>query len=319
MNILITGCSGFIGFHLSEHLLKKGYKIFGVDNLNKYYSPILKKKRLSFLKKNKNFFFKQIDISNFHVINKLFNSNKFDIIFHLAAQPGVRNSILHPEQYLLSNIIGFFNIVECARQKKISRIIYASSSSVYGNAKKFPVTEDQIKIPESFYAFSKYNNEQLAELYTNVYKMNFIGLRFFTVFGEWGRPDMFIGKLITSCIKNNKFNLNFFGNHQRDFTYIKDVIFMIDKLWNKPFKKKHQIFNICSNRPFILKKIIFIFKKHFNKVKFRLTKHQTGDVYKTHGSNKLLEKTIGKINITSIEKSLSQTINWYKKNLDFIN
>jgi UDP-glucuronate 4-epimerase len=319
MNILITGCSGFIGFHLSEHFLKKGHKIFGVDNLNDYYSPILKKKRLFFLKKNKNFFFKKIDISNFNETNKLFNLNKFEIIFHLAAQPGVRNSILNPDQYLQYNIVGFFNIVECARKKKINKIIYASSSSVYGNSKKFPVIEDQIKIPESFYALSKYNNEQLAELYSNVYKMNFIGLRFFTVFGEWGRPDMFIGKLIASCIKNKKFNLNFFGNHQRDFTYIKDVICMIDKLWNKRMKKKNLIFNICSDRPLILKKIISIFRKHFNKVQFKLTKHQIGDVYKTHGSNKLLKKTIGKINITPIEKSLSRTINWYKNNLDFIN
>jgi UDP-glucuronate 4-epimerase len=319
MNILITGCSGFIGFHLSLHFLKKGHKIFGIDNLNEYYSPILKKKRLFFLKKNKNFSFKKIDISNFNETNKLFSLNKFDIIFHLAAQPGVRNSILNPDQYLQYNIVGFFNIVECARKKKINKIIYASSSSVYGNSKKFPVIEDQIKIPESFYALSKYNNEQLAELYSNVYKMNFIGLRFFTVFGEWGRPDMFIGKLITSCIKNKKFNLNFFGNHQRDFTYIKDVIGMIDKLWNKRMKKKHIVFNICSDRPLILKKIISIFRKHFNKVQFKLTKHQIGDVYKTHGSNKFLKKTIGKINITSIEKSLSQTINWYKNNLDFIN
>jgi UDP-glucuronate 4-epimerase len=319
MKILITGCSGFIGFHLCKFFLKKRYSVVGIDNLNSYYSSGLKQKRTIFLKKNKHFTFKKIDIFNYNKLSSFFNSNHFNIIFHLAAQPGVRYSFKRPDQYLNFNIIGFFNILECARRNKIKKIIYASSSSVYGDSKKFPTVENQKKIPESFYAFTKYNNEQLAELYSKIHKINFIGLRFFTVFGEWGRPDMFIGKLIASCIEDKIFNLNFFGNHQRDFTYIKDVIVMIGKLWNKPMKKKHLIFNICSNRPLILKKIIFIFKKHFNKVQFKLTKHQTGDVYKTHGSNKLLKKTIGKINITSIEKSLSQTINWYKNNLDFIN
>jgi UDP-glucuronate 4-epimerase len=319
MNILITGCSGFIGFHLSKHLIEKGYKIFGVDNLNNYYSPTLKKKRLSLLKKKKNFFFKKIDISNFHLVNKLFDANKFDIIFHLAAQPGVRNSILHPYQYLLSNIVGFFNIVECARKKKISKIIYASSSSVYGNSEKLPAIEDQIKIPESFYAFSKYNNEQLAELYSKVYKINFIGLRFFTIFGEWGRPDMLIGKVISACINNKKFDLNFYGKHKRDFTYVVDAIDMIDKLYKKNLKQKHSIFNICSNRPISLKRIVNIFKMHFKNIKFKQRKHQLGDVYVTHGSNSRLKKIIGPIAITPINQSLIQTINWYKSNLNFIN
>ena len=318
-NILVTGCAGFIGFHLCESLLQKKCNVFGVDNLNNYYSPILKKKRLNFLKKKKNFFFKKIDISDNKKISKFFRLNKFDIVFHLAAEPGVRNSIISPKKYINPNIVGFFNIIDLAKEYKIRKIVYASSSSVYGNSKILPILEDYKKIPESFYAFSKYANEQMAELYSKNYNINFIGLRFFTIFGEWGRPDMLIGKVIRACIKNEKFDLNFYGKHKRDFTYIADAISMINKICKKNLNKKHSIFNICSNRPISLKKIVNIFKNNFKKIKFRLRKHQPGDVYTTHGSNNKLKKIIGRISITPINKSLIQTMNWYKSNLNFIN
>ena len=318
-NILVTGCSGFIGFHLCEHLLKKKYKVYGVDNLNNYYPPIFKKKRLFFLKKKKNFFFRKIDISNYKIISKFFKLNKFDLVFHLAAEPGVRSSIIFPEKYINPNIVGFFNIINLVRKHKIKKIIYASSSSVYGNSKVLPILEDHIKIPESFYAFSKYANEQMAELYSKIYNIKFIGLRFFTIFGEWGRPDMLIGKVISACIKNKKFDLNFYGKHKRDFTYIADAIDMIDKVYKKNLKQKHSIFNICSNRPISLKRIVNIFKMHFKNIKFQQRKHQLGDVYITHGSNSRLKRIIGPISITPINQSLIQTINWYKSNLNFIN
>jgi UDP-glucuronate 4-epimerase len=318
-NILVTGCAGFIGFHLCQNLLHKEYKVYGVDNLNNYYPSIFKKKRLFFLKKNKNFFFKKIDISNNKKISTFFKLNKFDIIFNLAAEPGVRNSISSPEKYIFPNIVGFFNIINLARKYKIKKIIYASSSSVYGNSKSFPILEDYKKTPESFYAFSKYANEQMADLYSKNYNINFIGLRFFTIFGEWGRPDMLIGKVISACIKNKKFDLNFYGKHKRDFTYVTDAIAMIDKVCKKNMKKKHSIFNICSDRPISLKRIVNIFKMHFKDIKFKQRKHQLGDVYVTHGSNSRLKKIIGPISITPINQSLVQTINWYKSNLNFIN
>jgi UDP-glucuronate 4-epimerase len=205
------------------------------------------------------------------------------------------------------------------RIKNVKKLIYASSSSVYGNSKTLPVHEDQQKTPESFYAFSKYSNEQLAELYSKLYKINCVGLRFFTVFGEWGRPDMFMGKLISSCIKKNFFYLNFYGDHKRDFTYIEDVLYMINKIYKKKFKQKNIIFNICSNRAIILKKIIYILRNYFTKINIKFRKHQLGDVFNTHGSNIKLKKVIGDIKITPIKESLEKTINWYKNNLDFIN
>jgi UDP-glucuronate 4-epimerase len=318
-NVLVTGCAGFIGFHLCKHLLQKNYKVYGIDNLNNYYPSFFKKKRLIFLRTNKNFFFKKVDISNDKKISTFFKLNKFDIIFNLAAEPGVRNSIFSPEKYIYPNIVGFFNIINLAKKHKVKKIIYASSSSVYGNSKFFPILEDYEKIPESFYAFSKYANEQMAELYSKNYNINFIGLRFFTIFGEWGRPDMLIGKIINSSIKHKKFDLNFYGKHKRDFTYIGDVISMIDKIYRKNIKQKHIIFNICSGKPISLKRIINILRKHFKKIVFKKRKHQQGDVYITHGSNNKLKKIIGNINITPIDQSLMKTINWYKSNLSFIN
>jgi len=318
-NILVTGCAGFIGFHLCQNLLKKKFTVYGVDNLNNYYPSYFKKKRLNYLQKKKNFVFKKIDISDSKKISRFFELNKFYSVFHLAAEPGVRSSIIFPQKYINPNIVGFFNIIDLARKHKIKKIIYASSSSVYGNSKAFPILENYKKIPESFYAFSKYANEQMAELYSKIYNINFIGLRFFTIFGEWGRPDMLIGKVISACIKNKKFDLNFYGKHKRDFTYIADAITMIDKVCKKNLKNKHSIFNICSGRPISLIKIVNIFKMHFKNIRFKNRKHQTGDVYVTHGSNSILKRIIGPINITPISQSLIQTINWYKSNLNFIN
>jgi UDP-glucuronate 4-epimerase len=319
MKILITGVAGFIGYSLADFFLKKKIKVFGLDNFDDYYSQCYKKKRVELLKRHKNFFFKKIDISDVKKISLFFEFNKFDSVFHLAAEPGVRSSIIFPEKYINPNIVGFFNIINLVRKHKIKKIIYASSSSVYGNSKVLPILEDHKKIPESFYAFSKYANEQMAELYSKIYNIKFIGLRFFTIFGEWGRPDMLIGKVISACIKNKKFDLNFYGKHKRDFTYIADAIDMIDKIYKKTLKQKHSIFNICSNRPISLKRIVNIFKIHFKNIKLQHRKHQLGDVYITHGSNSRLKRIIGTISITPINQSLIQTINWYKSNLNFIN
>ena len=187
MKILITGCCGFIGFNFANFLAKsnKKVKIVGIDNLDNYYSTNLKKDRLKVLSKYKNFNFFKFDLENFELLNKIFKKNKFDYIFHLAAQAGVRYSIINPKKYIKSNVNGFFNIIELSRHAKIKKIFYASSSSVYGDNKTFPLHEKKIINPKNVYALTKKFNEELAEIFSNYYNMKFIGLRFFTVYGEW--------------------------------------------------------------------------------------------------------------------------------------
>ena len=304
MRILVTGAAGFIGYHLVQELLKKKLKVIGIDNINNYYDPTIKRKRLSILKKNKNFKFFKLDISekkNFHKIKNI----KVKKIYHLAAQAGVRYSFKFPEKYIKSNVVGFFNIIEFARKKKINNIIYASSSSVYGEQKKFPLKENIKLNPKNLYGLTKKNNEEIAEIYSLLYKINFIGLRFFTVFGEYGRPDMFILKFLNSFKKKKPFFLYNFGNHERDFTYAKDVVKIMTKLKHK---RKHSIYNICSNNPINLKRVIKIMNKYSIKPKIKKIKFQKGDVIKTHGSNLKILKEIKNFKFTKFNLALHKTI-----------
>ena len=313
MKILVTGCAGFIGFHLCKNLVKKNIKIVGIDNINNYYSPIIKKSRLSILKKNKNFKFYKKDISNFKNIKKIFSRNKFDIIFNLAAQAGVRYSIENPREYIKSNILGFCNIIELARIYNIKKIFYASSSSVYGEKKNFPLKENQVIHPTNTYSLSKKNNEEIAEIYSNYYKIKFVGLRFFTIYGEWGRPDMLILKFISSIRRKKRFYLNNFGNHYRDFTYINDAIKNLKILLFKNLKKKHEIYNVCSGRPVNIKYILRKLIKEFGKPIIKKRKKLKADVYKTHGCNNKLKKKTRFYNYTNIDAGLNNLINWAKK------
>ena len=198
MKIIITGVAGFIGFNLAKKLLQKKNTIYGIDNLDNYYSVSYKKKRLKELKKFKNFYFKKIDIIKIN--KKHFKNIKIDTVVHLAAQAGVRYSFNRPAKYIDTNIIGFLNLIKFSNQKKIKKILYASSSSVYGDSINFPLKESENLNPKNIYGISKKINEKTAELYSKIYKMNFIGLRFFTVFGEWGRPDMFMMKYLKICL-----------------------------------------------------------------------------------------------------------------------
>ena len=235
MKILITGAAGFIGFSFAKYLLEKDYKIIGLDNLNDYYDVNLKKKRLKQLSKSNNFKFYKVDLTEKIKIEKIFKNNKIDFIFHFAAQAGVRHSIDHPRKYIESNILGFYNLIENVKNHNIKRLFYASSSSVYGDSKTFPLNEKDKLYPRNIYAVSKVSNEKLAKIYGNKFKLNLIGLRFFTVYGEWGRPDMLLFKILKSYKKNKTFYLNNKGDHFRDFTYIKDVISI---LYNLIFIKK---------------------------------------------------------------------------------
>jgi len=310
MKILITGSCGFIGFNLASHLLQKGFKIFGIDNIDDYYDIKVKFKRLNILKKNKKFEFRKIDISNYSAVKKIFNHNKFDFIINLAAQAGVRYSIKNPRKYLLSNTVGFYNILENARIKSVKNIIFASSSSVYGDKKKFPIKESDTLDPKNFYGLTKKNNEEMAKTYSNLYNMNICGLRFFTIYGEWGRPDMFMLKYLNSTKNFKLFNK---GEHYRDFTYINDVNLIIFRLIKKKLKS-FNIFNVCSNNPIKITKVIKMINSQLNKKNLKIIRLglQKADVIKTHGNNNKIKKVLKFKNFTPIEKGLKNLINWYK-------
>ena len=245
--ILITGCAGFIGFSLAKSLLIDGHKIIGIDNINNYYSQKLKLDRLVILKKFKNFKFHKIDIRNKKKLIKCLSANKLETIYHLAAQAGVRHSIRNPEDYLTNNVVGFFNILELSKNKNVKHLIFASTSSVYGLNKKLPFSEkDPVNHPSQFYAATKRSNELMAHSYSCIYGLNCTGVRFFTVYGPWGRPDMALFKFVKNIINNKPIKIYNFGKHIRDFSYIDDVVTCLKKIKNK-YPKKLKILN--SNNP----------------------------------------------------------------------
>jgi UDP-glucuronate 4-epimerase len=317
MKILITGVCGFIGFNLCKKILENvNCKIIGIDSLNNYYSIKLKNKRLSFIKKYPNFKFYKTNINNYNNLKKIFQKNQFNIIYHLAAQAGVRYSVINPKEFIKSNINGYSNILNLTKDfQKNAKIFYASSSSVYGENNKFPMKEHNELKPKNIYGLTKKFNEEMSEIYSKSYSLKLTGLRFFTVFGEWGRPDMFIMKYLNAFFNKKKFFLNNNGQHLRDFTYINDVVSIIIELSKKNITN-HQVFNICSNKPVHLKKIINYFKKHNVKPRITLRKLQEGDIIKTHGDNSLILKKTTNFKFTETETALNNTLNWYKKNKD---
>ena len=317
MKILITGVAGFIGFSFAKYLLeKKKYKIVGLDNLNDYYDVNLKKKRVKQLFKSNRFKFYKIDIKEKLKIEKIFKHNKIDFIFHFAAQAGVRYSIDHPRKYVESNILGFYNLLENVKNYKVKRLFYASSSSVYGENKNFPLNEKENIFPKNIYGLSKKINEEMGFIFNKYYNIKLIGLRFFTVYGEWGRPDMMMIKYIDSFYKKKLFYLNNYGNHTRDFTYIGDVVNILYLLLKKQKKlKDFDLFNICSNHPINLKKIISFMKKNKINPKIKKISLQKADVLKTHGDNSKLLKNIKYKNFSNWRDSIKKTIIWYQKNM----
>lgn len=314
MKILITGTCGFIGFHLVKKLsLNKNYKIYGIDNFDNYYSVVLKKKRLLELNKLKNFSFSKIDIKNNSTLNSHFNKKKFDIIFHLAAQAGVRYSIKNPKKYIENNILGFFNILEASKKNKIKKIFYASSSSVYGDTNKFPLKESQSLNAKNLYSLSKEFNENISQVYSNFEKLNLIGLRFFTAYGEWGRPDMMMMKYILAKKNKTKFYLYNHGNHLRDFTYIDDLTSILKKMIRIKYKKKHEIFNICSSNPIKITDVLKEINKYLpHKVSIKKVKLQQADVIKTFGSNSKIIKIIKYKKFTPLNVGIKNLCKWAK-------
>ena len=313
MNILITGCAGFIGFSLAKKFLNLSskFKIIGFDNLNNFYSIRLKKKRLSILKKYKNFKFYKLDLLNKNKIKELFSKHNFYAVYHLAAQAGVRYVATHPHKFIESNIYGFHNLMECVNKSRISKFFYASSSSIYGDLDKFPVDEKSKLFPKNIYGLSKKLNEEYVEIYSNK-KIKYIGLRFFTVYGEWGRPDMLILKFLDHAKNNKLFLLNNSGNHWRDFTYIDDVTNILVLLLNKKYTH-NEIFNVCSDNPIRIKDLIKYLKKSMNFYKIKNVKSNKFEVFKTHGSNDKLMRNINFKKFSNIYDKIDNIILWHEK------
>ena len=240
--ILITGTAGFIGFSLARSLLVDGYNIVGIDNINNYYSRKLKFNRLKILKKFKNFKFFKLDIRNKSKLNKCLKNYKIETVYHLAAQAGVRHSIIKPNDYVTNNLVGFFNILEFSKNKKIKHFLFASTSSVYGLNKKLPFSEnDPVNHPSQFYAATKRSNELMAHSYSSIYGLKCTGVRFFTVYGPWGRPDMALFKFVNNILNEKPIDIYNFGDHIRDFSYIDDVVECLKKIKNKYPKKNKSI------------------------------------------------------------------------------
>lgn len=316
MNILVTGSAGFIGFHLTKRLLEEGYTVHGIDNHNNYYDTSLKESRFNILKKFKRYSHNRFCLTDEVALNKLFKKIKFDAVINLAAQAGVRYSIENPQSYISSNLIGFFNVIENVRNYGIDHLIYASSSSVYGANTKLPFSEiDKTSTQLSLYAATKKSNEVIAHSYSSMYKFKSTGLRFFTVYGPWGRPDMALFKF-TNAIKNNQ-SIEIYnnGNHTRDFTYIDDVVEMIFRIIvNKQNSNLSNIYNIGNGNPKPLMSYIKEIEKQLGcESKKVFLPLQIGDVPETSADMTAYKKEYQYSAETNIEIGVEKFINWYQE------
>lgn len=331
MKVLVTGVAGFIGFHLTQKLLDRGVEVIGIDNLNDYYDVSLKEGRLSQLAQNKhkeNFEFIKMDLVDNVQIESLFNNNNFEVVINLAAQAGVRYSIENPRAYIDSNVVGFLNILEGCRNKKIKHLIYASSSSVYGANKKMPFSEiDSVDHPVSLYAATKKSNELLAHAYSHLYKIPTTGLRFFTVYGPWGRPDMAYFKFAKNITEGKPINVFNNGDMYRDFTYIDDIVEGIVRLMDvipEPMQDSnvidpsnsyapYRVYNIGNNNPEKLMEFINILEKAIGKkAEIEFLPMQKGDVKATYADINKLNGAVGFKPSTSLEVGLDKFVDWYK-------
>lgn len=331
MNILITGVAGFVGMHLSKRLLDLGHTIIGIDNKNEYYDVNLKEDRLKELNKYELFTFFMLDISNREDIKKLFDENDFDQVINLAAQAGVRYSIENPYAYIDSNLVGFGNVLEGCRTNNVKHLIYASSSSVYGANVKMPFsTSDGVNHPVSLYAATKKANELMAHTYSHLYNIPTTGLRFFTVYGPWGRPDMAYFSFTKDIFDGNKIKVYNNGEMMRDFTYIDDIVEGIVRLLDNPpvlnlnwdrvnpdpssSYAPYRVYNIGNNSPVKLLDFINTIEKLIGKkADIEYLPMQQGDVHATFADVSDLKEAIGFNPSTSIERGLKEFVEWYKK------
>ena len=331
MKILVTGAAGFIGYHLVKNLIEDNHEVIGLDNINDYYSTNLKFDRLNELGINKdsakdflnlngsnlfqNFKFIRMNLEDRDNLPKLFKNQKFNVVCNLAAQAGVRYSIKNPETYIDSNIVGFLNILECCRNYNIKKLVYASSSSVYGNNEKIPFDEtDNTDKPISLYAASKKSNELMAHTYSHLFKFETIGLRFFSVYGSWGRPDMAYYLFADAITKDKPIKVFNNGELSRDFTHINDIIEVVKStILDHSVKSLHEIYNLGNNSPIVLSKFIEIIEKYLGKKAIKkMLPMQDGDVKKTWASISKITKDYNFQNNVSLDKGIEEFINWFK-------
>ncbi len=329
--ILVTGAVGFIGFHLSKLLCKQGFEVVGIDNINDYYDTALKQGRLDILLEIEQFRFVKMDVTDEVAINTLFMEEGFDYVVHLAAQAGVRYSIENPKAYIDSNIVGFINVLEACRHYPVKHLLYASSSSVYGGNQKIPFsTEDSVDHPVSLYAATKKSNELMAHTYSHLYNIPTTGLRFFTVYGPWGRPDMAYFLFAKAIVNGEAIKVFNQGKMERDFTYVDDIVEGISKLLEHPPHKNkkwsetdgkvsesfapYKIYNIGNNQPVKLEYFIKVIENALGtKAEKVYMDMQPGDVYKTFADVSDLSETIGFKPQTTIEEGINNFAQWFKE------
>lgn len=319
---LITGAAGFIGMHLSKKLLEIGCKVVGYDNLNDYYDVSLKESRLNILNQYENFTFHKADLIDKDYLEKVFTENEINIVINLAAQAGVRYSIENPDAYIQSNVVGFLNILEMCRHHKVDHLLYASSSSVYGANKKIPFsTEDQVDNPVSLYAATKKSNELMAHTYSHLYKIPTTGLRFFTVYGPYGRPDMAYFSFTKAIMEGKSIKVFNNGDMYRDFTYIDDIIDGVTKLIeNSPAltnnELPYKVYNIGNNKPEKLMDFIQAIEhavgKEANKEFYPM---QPGDVYQTYADVSDLINDVEFKPDTPIQEGINRFVEWYNSRI----
>lgn len=330
MKVLITGAAGFIGMHTAKRLLERGDTVVGLDNLNDYYDPALKLARLNILAKYPGFCFIKGDLIDQELMSELFASEQFDGVVHLAAQAGVRYSVTNPHTYANSNLMGFLNVLEGCRQNKVGHLVYASSSSVYGGNEKMPFSEaDNVDHPVSLYAATKRANELMAHSYSHLYDLPVTGLRFFTVYGPWGRPDQSLFLFVSAMLNNEPIKVFNEGKMRRDFTYIDDIVEGVIRVLAKPatpdtdFDPKqpsphtgrapYRIFNIGNSDPVPLMDFIEAIESSLSMTaqkKFLLL--QAGDVTETYADTSALEAWVGFKPATNVREGVANFVHWYQ-------
>jgi len=311
MKVLVTGVAGFIGMHCARRLLERGDEVAGIDNLSPYYSVQLKKDRLKQLEHPK-FSFSQIDIANADSLQKIFGTTKPRAVLHLAAQAGVRYSLENPGAYIQTNLVGFANLLECCRRHPPGHLVYASSSSVYGANPQLPWSEKQsVDHPVSLYAATKKSNELLAHAYCHLFGLNSTGLRYFTVYGPWGRPDMSAFLFAQAIVQGKPIQVFNHGDMQRDFTYIDDIVEGTLRVLDRP--ARYAVYNIGNHQPVGLLDYIAALERAFGKkAKLEMKPMQPGDVKATYADTSALRAAVGFAPSTPLETGLARFAQWYK-------
>ena len=311
--ILVTGSAGFIGYHLCKSLLNDGFIVYGVDNINSYYEPALKQARLDQLQSDPIFSFNKLDISNSDDLNKAFENFKPQKVVNLAAQAGVRYSLENPQAYIESNVVGFMNILECCRHHDVEGLIYASSSSVYGGNEKIPFSvDDRVDRPISIYAATKKSNELMAHSYSHLFGLNTTGLRFFTVYGPWGRPDMAMYIFADKISKGEPISVFNHGKMERDFTYIDDIISGTRSAIDKNYPC--EIFNLGNNNSEDLMEMVGLIESEIGKkAEIKFEGMQPGDVKRTFADIDHSKQKLNYTTTTKIIEGIPKFIDWFKK------